>query len=111
MARVKTEDLSEGMVVVSDVKNIEDTLLVPAGCQLTERQINILQAWGVEEIEVEGDQATKSADPLADFSLETVAEMTAELKGRFWQMDETNPVLAEVFQVLLRRQARSVAQG
>jgi hypothetical protein len=65
MPRIKTESLQEGMVVSCDVKNIDNMLLIPAGCNLTERQINILQAWGVAEIDIQDSKALEDADPLA----------------------------------------------
>ena len=94
MPRVKTEDLKEGMVVAKDVKNIDDMLLLPAKCQLAGRQISILKAWGVAEIDV------------ARLSPEVVAQLTAGVKARFWQADESNPVFAEIFKLMLWRQAR-----
>jgi hypothetical protein len=106
MPRVKTELLQEGMVVVTDVKNMDDMLLIPAGCTLTERQINILQAWGVEEIEVQQAGDTGNSDPLARLSPEVLARLTAEIKAHFWQPDEANPVFVEIFKLMLQRRAR-----
>ena len=95
------------MVVASDVKNIDGMLLIPSGCTLSERQIDILQAWGVAEIEVQatGD-ADADADPLAKLAPEVLAKMTSELKALFWNPDEENPVFAEVFKLMLHRRAR-----
>lgn len=98
-----------GMVVATDVKNIDNMLLIPTGCSLTERQINILQAWGVGEIEVQGSEIAEDADPLAALPPEAVAKMSAEVKSLFWQPDESNPVFGEIFKVMLRRHARRVA--
>ena len=109
MARVKTDVLEEGMVVAGDVKNVEGMLLVPAGCQLTERQINVFRAWGVEEIEIEGSQPAHDSDPLANLPPETVTELSAEIRNRFWEADDTNPVFAEVFKLMLHRRARTVS--
>ena len=97
------------MVVARDVKNIDGMLLAPSGCELSERQINILQAWGVTEVEVEAseDQA-KAHDPLAQLPPETLAKITAELRGRFWKPDEFGPVPAEIFRLMLLRQARRI---
>ncbi len=107
MPRVKTESLQEGMVVASDVKNIDGMLLIPSGSTLSMRQIDILQAWGVAEIEVEvtGDGDADS-DPLTKLSPEVLAQMTAELKALFWNPDEAHPVFAEVFKLMLQRGAR-----
>ena len=98
------------MTVAVDVKNIDGMLLLPAGCELKERQINILQAWGVAEIDVEASAETAAAsDPLAKLSPETVAALTAELKALFWQPDESSPVYNEIFRLLLLRRAKTLA--
>ena len=106
MPRVKTGDLKEGMVVARDVKNIDDMLLLPAKGLLGDRQINLLKAWGVAEIDVEASDLIENQDPLARLPSEVVARWTAELKARFWQADESNPVFAEVFKLMLWRRAR-----
>ena len=95
------------MVVARDVKNVDGMLLAPAGCQLTERQINILQAWGVAEVEVEAGEATANLqDPLAQLPPETLAKITADLRARFWKPDDFGPAPAEIFRLMLLRQAR-----
>jgi hypothetical protein len=106
MPRIKTDLLEKGMVVVTDVKNMDDMLLIPAGCALTERQISILQAWGVDEIEVLHAGDTADADPLSKLAPDVVAKMTAEIKGLFWQPDEANPVFVEICKLMLQRRAR-----
>jgi hypothetical protein len=112
MPRVKTESLQEGMVVSTDVKNIDGMLLIPSGGRLSERQIDILQAWGVEEIEVQATGGGDTdADPLARLSPEAAAKMTAELRARFWNPDEAHPVFVEVFKLLLQRRARHGASN
>jgi hypothetical protein len=109
MPRIKTESLREGMVVASDVKNIDHMLLIPAGCTLTGRQISILQAWGVGEIEVQSSSSVEAADPVAKLPPEVVARLTAEIRGRFFKPDDANPVFAEVFKLMLQRRARKFA--
>ena len=109
------------MIVARDVKNIDGMLLVPSGCELSERQIDILQAWGVAELEVEaGGEMAQAHDPLAQLPPETLARvlqtirhdigarLTAELRGRYWKPDEFGPVPAEIFKLLLLRQARRI---
>lgn len=94
------------MQIACDVKNIDGMLLIPAGCELTERQIGILQAWGIAEVDVSGSANTEDADPLAKLPAETVAKWTAEIKGHFWQPDESSPVFVELMKLLLLRRAR-----
>ena len=105
--RVKSEELQPGMVVARDVKNIDGMLLAPLGCELSERQIGILQAWGVSEVEVEAnEEQAKAHDPLAQLPPEVAAKIMADLRARFWKPDEFGPVPAAIFQLMLLREAR-----
>jgi hypothetical protein len=95
------------MVVVSDVKNIDNMLLIPAGCTLSERQINILKAWGVSEVEVVTSEANADTDILTKLSSQEVEKLSAEVKERFWRVDESNPVFMEIFILILQRRVRA----
>jgi hypothetical protein len=106
MPRIQTDSLQEGMVVAVDVKNIDNMLLIPAGCSLTDRQIGILQAWGVTDVEVQGSPALAEANPLAKLPPDVVARLEAEVRSLFWQPDDANPVYAEIFKLMLQRRAR-----
>lgn len=100
------------MTVSCDVKNIDNMLILPAGGALTERQIDILRAWGVEEIDIQvAEGVMEDADPLAKLSPETVATMTAALKARFWKPDENHPAFREIMKLMLQRCARETAGG
>ena len=112
MPKVKIDQLREGTVIAADVTNLDGMLLLPAGCALSERQINTLHAWGVTEVSVESaDGLDSSSDPLAKLPPELAARLTAEVKGLFWDFDEANPVQQEVFRLALRRKARKCQIG
>ena len=99
------------MVVAREVKNMDGMLLAPGGCELSERQIGILQAWGVTEIEVEAtEEQAKARDPLSQLPPEALATITAELRARFWKPDDFGPVPAEIFNLMLLRQAKRALQ-
>jgi len=103
--RIKLEQVQPGMMVARDVKNIDGMLLLPTGCELSERQIGILQAWGVAELDVEASQETAlSHDPLAQLTPEQLAQLKAELRARYWKPDNFGPVPAEIFKLMLQRQ-------
>jgi hypothetical protein len=107
MPKVKLDALQEGMVVTSDVKNLDDMLLIPAGCTLTEKHIDILRAWGIPEVQVESaGESAEAADPLQLLSPEGLASLEVEVRKRFWKFDETSPVQCEMLRLVLRRQAR-----
>lgn len=99
------------MVVSRDVTNIDNMLLIPSGCTLSSRQIGILQAWGVPEIDVEANGAGEDTDPIAKLSPEKLARMTEELRAQFWKPDDADPVFTEIFKLMLKRNAaRPVAK-
>jgi hypothetical protein len=98
------------MVVTSDVKNMDNMLLIPAGATLSQKQIDILQAWGVTEIQVEaaGELDNANADPLAQLPPDVASRLTAEVKSLFWKLDEADPVHLEIFRLVLQRKARGL---
>jgi hypothetical protein len=99
------------MIVTVDVRNLDNMLLIPAGCALTGRQIDILRAWGIAEIQVEacGD-SEDLADPLQQLRPETLAQLTGDLKAAFWEPADVSPVQQEVFNLVLRRRAKQALQ-
>ncbi len=107
MPKIKIEALKEGMVVATDVKNMDNMLLIPSGATLTTKQIGILEAWGVTEVAVESSNATEdSGDPLSALPPEKAAALTEEIKALFWRLDEADPVHQEIFRLVLHRKAR-----
>jgi hypothetical protein len=107
MPKVKLESLQEGMVVTSDVKNMDNMLLIPAGCALTEKHINILNAWGIPEIQVQScDNSEDSGDILQKLPPATLAKITRELQAIFWEPTDKTPIQKEVFDLMLLRAAR-----
>lgn len=93
------------MVVSSDVKNIDNMLLIPNGCKLTARQIGILQAWGVTQIDVAAGGEAGDTDQLTKMAPELIEKMSQELRATFWKPDDADPVFTELFKMMLRRRA------
>ncbi len=93
------------MVVAADVKNLDDMLLIPAGCELSARHIKILRTWGISDIQIEGNE--KSSTTFLKISPETLLKLENELKGIFWDFDTESPAQQEIFKIALRRRARA----
>ncbi len=109
MPIVKLEGLKEGMIVSSDVRNLDHMLLIPAGCPLSGRQISILSSWGISEIQVEaGPGAEDPTDLLQRLAPEKLEEITGALTAIFWEPPDASPVQQEVFNLALRRRAAQV---
>ena len=95
------------MIVTGDVRNLDNMLLIPAGCALSERHINILCAWGIAEIQVEACEAAEDArDLLQELPPGRLEQLTRELASTFWEPVDKGPVQQEVFNLVLRRQAK-----
>jgi hypothetical protein len=108
MAKVKTECLQPGMVAGADVRNMDGMLLMPSGCELSDRHIRILKTWGVAEITVGQSAEEAAAAPRRPISAKPTPELIKAVKARFWQLDETNPVHEEILRLMLRRKTKSI---
>jgi hypothetical protein len=107
MPKVKLEALTEGMTVTADVKNMDNMLWISAGCVLTARHINVLNAWGIAEVQVQaGEGCEESTDLLRRLTPAVLEKLTGQLQSLFWEPSDKNPVQAEVFGLALRRKAR-----
>ena len=95
------------MVASADVKNLDGMLLMPTGCELSERHIRILKTWGIAEISVQTDDAEEDkAESRRPAPVEVSPARVRALKARFFQFEETNPVQQEILRLLLRRQTK-----
>ncbi len=111
MPRLRAALLQPGMVVTADVQNSEGMLLIPAGTSLTERQISILGSWGITDVEVGASEIAAAGGPLERLSPEAAEKLKGEVKGIFWELDETNPVQMEIFKLALERKAMQLLES
>ncbi len=103
MTKVKIENLRAGMILAADIKNMDDVLLAPAGCEVSDRFINIFQTWGINEVQIEGAEDAQEA---VEVEVTVTPEILDEMKAQFWSLDETNPVHVEILNIMARRLAR-----
>ncbi len=111
MPRIKLGLVREGMVVTADVKNMDNMLLIPAGCVLTEKHIHILNAWGISEMQVEAGASEEAPDILQRIPAEELEKLRRQLTELFWDPIDKNAVQAETFDLVLRRKARQTMKG
>lgn len=107
MAKVKLDNLREGMVVTADVRNLDDMLLFPAGTELSARHLKVMRSWGISEVRVEdGDEVEDVSDPLRRLSPESLAQLEENLRSIFWKFDDSQPLQQTVYRLMLMRQVR-----
>jgi hypothetical protein len=79
------------MVLKAEVVDLRGRLLIAAGKELTERSISALPMWGVEAVDVEGDDAPPEAEDLIDAA--TLERARQEIDARFANAFEDHPLL------------------
>ncbi len=111
MGMVKVSHLKPGMVVASDVRDLNGRLLVAADTRLTENHIRIIRIWGVVEAEIEDNAKAEEAPPPND-AIDPVIFRVAEetMRRRFRYNDRENSVISELFRISSQREASSMAQ-
>ena len=111
MPRVKIASVHEGMVVAADVKNMDHMLLIPAGCALTEKHIEICNAWGITEVQVEaGGMQDDCGDILQQVPPEVLEKVRRELTDIFWAPIAKDTLQADIFDLVLRRNVRPLVE-
>lgn len=108
MPRVKLDNLKEGMIVSSNVMNMDDMLLLPAGAELSARSIKLLRTWGIAELEVEAcGESEEVVDPLALVAPDVLRRLDLELRQVFFKLDESVAIHQAIFKLALVRKVKS----
>lgn len=92
MAITSTEILEEGMVLDAPVKNLQGQVLFGIGHVLKEKHIEMIQAWGITEVEVEVKEDSESSKRFR----EALIRAEENLKPVFKRCDLSNPIVKEV---------------
>jgi hypothetical protein len=96
---IPIQEANAGMILRESVKDSIGRILLPAGAELAERQIEKLQSWGIENIDIEPQDTGEDAgnllgikeDPLMD-DLRQLAEEHILQNPAAWdfvQVEET----------------------
>jgi hypothetical protein len=107
MGSINVGDLQVGMVLASEVKNMNGQLLMPSGLTINEKHLGLLKAWGITEVEVQGvnkeDVATQAA---AQLDPAILAEAEAKTKELFHHANMHHAAIAELITLCTLRKAR-----
>lgn len=106
---VGVDDLEVGMILAEDVHDQQGRLLLPSGAALTERHLRAFQMWGILTLKIRG--AGEEEAPELVISPAALAEADVRVRERLRQHDLASPVIAEIFQFAVQREARLIAAG
>lgn len=106
MAWITSDRAAPGMALASPVTDRMGRLLIPAGAELSARHVQALSAWGVEQIEIESEEAP---EPAVEISPEMEARARTESAEVFRHAGAHHPALEALRELAVARRARALA--
>ena len=109
MAKIKVKDLEIGMTLTADVCDPNGRFLLGEGCELTDKHLKALHAWGVISVEISGDEIpeNKIKDEL---SPEVFSALEEQVKARFIHNDLSHPFIEELVTESIRFFAEQIRE-
>ena len=95
MAKIKVKKLQVGMTLTADVCDPNGRFLLGDGCELNEKHLKALSAWGVISVEVNDDDVPESEDTI-EVSPEIYQVIEAQVAARFRYNDMEIPFIKEL---------------
>lgn len=93
MSKIKVKNLEIGMTLSADVCDPNGRFLLGKGCELAEKHLKALAAWGVVSVEIKDDDAAKERFKL---SPEISMVLEEQINSRFIHNDMKNPFISEL---------------
>ena len=89
-------ELQTGWVLAEDVHDLNGRFLMGKDCELSDKHIRVLRAWGVNAVEVNGENISES-DADAAIPEALLNEVQAEQEARFMHADLDDAFTRELF--------------
>jgi len=110
MAIVHIDYLKPGMVLNSDVRDINGRLILGAAAELTDKHLYIFRSWGVTEADIKGvteeEVDAMETEEIPPLILEKAEKKLSEI---FHHTDHNHPVIKELFRFCTLREARLIS--
>jgi hypothetical protein len=91
MSHIAVAQARPGMVLQADIQDRRGRLLLPAGKELSEKHIAALPMWGVEVIDIEGEETPELAAHEIDPRVAALAR--EQIATRFMNASDDHPFL------------------
>ncbi|CAK0737957.1 conserved hypothetical protein [Gammaproteobacteria bacterium] len=111
MASIKINQVSAGMVIVSDVKDRNGRILLRSGTEITEKHIRVLKTWGVTYVEIASPDNTTDAAPEVEVNPETLAEAMKAIDSLFQHTDREHPAIKELSALCIQRLSQQLGRS
>lgn len=95
MAKIKVKELKIGMTLIADVCDPNGRFLLGKGCELNEKHLKALNAWGVISVEIDEDEIPEDKNKI-EISPEIYKTIEEQVKTRFQHNDMSQPFIKEL---------------
>lgn len=95
MAKIKVKNLQVGMTLSADVCDPNGRFLLGEGCELNEKHVKALNAWGVISVEINDEDMPDDQNHI-EISPEIYQAIEEQVKARFCHNDMNSPFIKEL---------------
>lgn len=108
MGKVRIKDLKMGMILASHARDPNGRLLLPAGEEITDKHIRTLKAWGIAEVDIEGDKDEVSeGQPSVKNAEQVSTQVMEEVDELFRYTNKQHPAIKELIELCKLRKMGS----
>ncbi len=99
MGLLSVNDLKDGMVLSTEIRNKHGNVLLKKGDTLSKKHIMLFKSWGITEADIEGvDKNQVEKREQEALSTDVMASIEKELKDLFRDFGD-NPLMEELYRV------------
>ena len=95
MAKIKVKNLQVGMTLSADVCDPNGRFLLGEGCELSEKHLKALNAWGVISVEINDADMPENEEQI-EISPEIYHAIEEQVNARFSHNDMDSPFIKEL---------------
>lgn len=106
-----SKELEEGMILTSDVCNLDGQILFTKGLELTTRHIDILQMWGIPKVEIAGEDEEEDASNLDQFPPVIIARAELAVNKHFSLVKSSHPAVEIMRKICVLKTAKQIARN
>jgi len=97
MAHIRTKELEAGMTLSMDVSDNNGRLLLGKGCELSDKHILALKAWGVTSVDIEEDEPTQQVT-VSEIPEDIMEAVRNEVAGHFKYSNTEHPFIQAIME-------------
>ena len=107
MPKRTPHELTTGTALADDVYNLDGNLLFRAGTILSEKRIEILMMWGVENVTIQGSETGSESISIQSFSNTVKQDAESQVKKRFKLVKSSHPAVVAIRELAVLELAKS----